>query len=105
MSNKDHKYHLYRRVNIGNPIIRDGKVLGKKKFIVFRCMKPNCSHYVTPPLLEGKIAECSRCHEPFVCDKASKHLANPHCIDCAQKKKKDIMGSTLDFIKELENDR
>jgi hypothetical protein len=96
--------HLYRRVDIGKPLIKEGRVVGKKKYIIYRCLKPACTHTVIPELLEGKIAECSRCHEEFICDKSSKLLKEPHCSDCTQKRKPDAMESTLKFVEDLAND-
>lgn len=93
--------HKYKRINIGAPIYKDGKVIGRKDYPVYRCTKPDCKHYVRPELLEGKIAECGRCESSFVCDKSSKNLAEPHCSGCTNKKK-DVMNSTMKFIEDLE---
>ena len=72
--------HKYRRINIGR----------KKEYLVMQCV--DCSHY-TPMsgktaciMLEGKIARCSRCDEPFQLDRSALTMANPHCSSCTNKK-------------------
>ncbi len=75
--------HSYRRKALG----KDGH------YIVYACTKPHCTHYVVPSLLDGKMAECPRCGEPFILGKSSLSLAVPHCDACTVKK--DTMGEEL----------
>ena len=46
--------HYYRRVRMGKD----------KKYVVFRCILPNCSHYVPKELAIGRQAVCWKCHRP-----------------------------------------
>lgn len=75
---KDH-YHIYKRINLSKA----------GKHIVYRCMKPDCSHFLREELVVNRIAECPRCHNPFKLTKALMHKkVNPHCPDCTQRKVK-----------------
>ncbi len=64
------------------------QILGNKKYVVFKCVKPGCSHYVPYDLVEGKVCECNRCGERMVMNKRAISLAKPYCDNCAGKKKK-----------------
>lgn len=57
---KKHKVHKYRKVNIGR----------KEPYIVYRCMLPDCSHYLPESLIEGKKSICWRCGKEFVMTRA-----------------------------------
>lgn len=62
--------------------------LGRKGYIVFKCVKAGCAHYIGSSLAEGRVCECNRCGERMVMDKRAIRLAKPYCDDCAGKKKK-----------------
>jgi len=89
--------HLYRRV------------LLKTKYIM-KCQKLGCAHYVhmnskfSVPILKGQIAECNRCHEPFVLDKRALQMERPCCPDCVKHKTetKEKVKSAEEFFNELE---
>lgn len=76
--------HKYKKINLG----RNGK-----EYLVYRCMKPDCSHYVPIAMAEGKLAECNRCEQPFIISKVQltgssmKPMTRPHCNDCIDRKK------------------
>lgn len=76
--------HRYKKVNLGT----DGK-----KYEVYRCQKPACSHYISLTLAEGKLCECNRCHEPMIIGKvqlngsSGRAMSRPHCNECVQKKR------------------
>lgn len=74
--------HRYKRVNL----TRDPE---KKEYLVLKCTKPVCSHYVPLTLALGKLCECNRCGDAFVLDKVSVQLALPHCLECTKRKKTD----------------
>lgn len=66
--------HLYKRTKLTNKT-------------VYRCMKPDCSHFLHKELVVGKMAECPRCHEPFILSKANmSERTYPHCENCTEKK-------------------
>jgi hypothetical protein len=75
--------HKYKKMDIGS----DGN-----KYIVYRCMKPTCNHYIPVTLSEGKLCECNRCENPMVISKATlvhsagKPMTRPHCNDCIKRK-------------------
>lgn len=76
--------HRYKKVNLS----RDGQ-----PYIVYKCTKPTCTHYVPIELAEGKLCECNKCGEPMLITKATLHgssnrpLAKPHCSNCVTRKK------------------
>ena len=90
--------HRYKKVQIG----------GTKKdpYLVYKCVKAGCSHYVPLPLAEGTMSECNRCHEPMIMGKvqltgsSGKAMARPHCQDCIKSKKKEVVANIEDFLKE-----
>jgi hypothetical protein len=91
--------------------------LARKKdtppYLVYVCVKQYCSHHIRVELVDGKLAECNRCEEPFIMNLAKlKHgdrlVVRPHCDICTktptrfiEKKKKlessidDLMNSVL----------
>ena len=90
MSNRAPNHlHKYKRVNL----TRDPT---KKEYLVLKCMKPVCSHYVPLNLALGKLCECNRCGDAMVIDKVSITLALPHCTDCTKRKK--VNEETVDLV-------
>src|SRR5678809_721490 len=89
--------HRYKKVNLG----QNGKT-----YLVYRCMKPACTHYVPVMVSEGKLCECNRCGEPMVISKltlqgsASRALAKPHCPNCTKSRKDDSgdIAAIADFL-------
>jgi len=66
--------HQYMRVTLG------------KDYVVFRCMKPGCTHYIDIKLAPNRLCECNRCGEPMVLGKYAMSLVRPHCDNCIEKK-------------------
>lgn len=87
--------HKYKRVNL----TRDP---AKKEYLVFRCTKPLCSHYVPVTLALGKLCECNRCGDAMVIDKVSVGLALPHCPACTKRKQsnEEAVDIVAQFLKE-----
>lgn len=87
--------HRYKKINIGN-----GK--SGRDFIVFKCMRPACTHYIPVHLSEGKLCECNRCNEPMLLTKAAMQLTKPHCINCVKRTKKaDEVAKIAEFLSEV----
>ena len=70
--------HKYRRV-------RQGK---DKKYIIFKCIEPQCSHFIRKDMIEGKLSSCNSCDSPFIIDKYAMLLAKPKCVSCRTRKDK-----------------
>ena len=91
--------HRYKKVNLG----RNGK-----DYLVYKCVKPVCSHYIPLHLAEGKMCECNRCGEPMVITKLVMNgsqggpMARPHCIDCTKKKVETDVTSINEFLEGTE---
>lgn len=68
--------HKYQRVDIA-------KTPGKS-YPVFKCVLPQCSHYITPELVVGKETICWRCDEVFLLTVDLARLVRPHCKDCTR---------------------
>ncbi len=69
--------------------------------MVFTCTKPACNHHIPVHRAIGKIAECNRCHNPFVIDKETVQLAKPHCQDCIERKTKPEIDALADLLKDM----
>jgi hypothetical protein len=90
--------HRYRKVNLG----RRPRV----KYLVYKCIKPACSHYVPMHLAEGQLCECNRCGQPMIIGKiqltgsSQEPMARPHCVDCIKRRKTDetTVAAITDFL-------
>lgn len=86
-----HKIHKYRRVNIANK---------PREYYVYRCMLPNCNHYVKDVLILGKSSICWSCKIPFV---IVKEKMKPICEDCRARKNSNLLDDedekALSFLK------
>ncbi len=67
-------HHKYKRTKLS------------KTYIVYKCEKPGCTHYISPALITGKLAECWRCGDVFVIKQKHLELARPHCDNCTNSK-------------------
>jgi hypothetical protein len=78
-------------------------VLGKD-YVIYKCMKPACSHYIASTLVAGKMAECWRCGNTFIVTgdmvRKGKEMLKLHCKECtnARKPKADIVDDILTRI-------
>lgn len=83
--------HRFQRVNLGKETYdRKTKTYKKEKYIVFRCIKPGCPHYIRQRLLLNRVAECNICGEPFIISKQAVLMAKPHCANCTKRKPSTI---------------
>jgi len=73
--------HKYKRTSIG-----------RKKYVVYKCILPLCTHYIEKSLVEGKLAICNKCDKPMVMTKHAMTLAKPHCLDCTNRKVKVVVS-------------
>ena len=82
----NHKIHKYKKVNLAKS--------KAKPYIVYRCMLPNCSHYVTEKMVLGRISLCWSCNHPFV---IGAFRAKPICFNCKDQKK-GVDNSSVETI-------
>lgn len=70
---KNEHTHQYQRVE-----------LGKKGFIVYKCRKPGCTHYIQEGLAVDRMTECCDCHEVFTItqDHINKKRIRLRCRNC-----------------------
>lgn len=88
-----HKIHKYKRINISSR---------EKPYYVYKCMLPNCSHYMPPHLVIGKYSLCWKCDESFIMLRSSAKLAKPYCGSCGGKNtKKEPQEKIETLLKEL----
>ena len=73
MIRKEKHLHSYKKVNIGNK---------DRPFIVYKCTKLNCSHYIRPEFIEGKLSECPRCDSAYVITRNDLRNVTLHCDKC-----------------------
>ena len=55
---------------------------------VYRCL--HCSHYLLPEMLEGQLALCNKCEEPFEISASAARLTKPVCDRCRKGKRMDF---------------
>jgi ribosomal protein S27AE len=72
--------HRYKKVNLATT--------PHKEYLVYRCILPNCNHYLQPALLIGKQASCPRCGEEYIIAADLARLTKPHCRKCTAGKEK-----------------
>jgi len=91
--------HRYKKINIG---------VNGKEFLVYRCTKPSCTHYVRLDMAEGRLCECNRCGEPMVIGRetltksSGKPMTFPHCSDCIKRKVADNVDAIQAFLEGME---
>lgn len=61
--------HRYRRAVLG------------KDYVVYKCVLPDCTHYLSEQFIIGKKNLCWRCNEPHI---ITRKLAKPHCVKCTK---------------------
>jgi hypothetical protein len=66
---KSQHVHKYKRVKI------------KNSFVVYRCMLPDCPHWIFPDLLPNRKSIC-KCGKEFIISMECSKLAEPKCDDC-----------------------
>jgi hypothetical protein len=88
--------HLYRRVNLARTYGKDKP----RPYYVLQCKKIDCTHHIPLRLAKGKIAECGRCHNPFILTPEALELAEPHCAECVVRKNKPVLQDIGEFLKD-----
>lgn len=92
--------HKYKKINLSKT---------DKEYLVYRCQKPMCSHYIPIKLAAGKMCECNRCGEPMILDKTQLTgsggypMTNPHCIECKGSKKTNELAKIAKFLENIGN--
>lgn len=82
--------HRYKKINIGG--------FGRPPFLVYKCTKPVCSHYVRVNLAEGKLCECSKCGEAMIIGKVTLTQTNPHCLNCIKRRRPKDVETITEFL-------
>lgn len=89
--------HRYKKINLSR---KKGE-----EYLVYKCMKPACSHYLPMNLAEGKLCECNKCGEPMIITKETlthsnggNPMAKPHCTACVKRKKNPDMEAIVAFL-------
>ena len=87
--------HRYKKVNLN----RSGGL-----YLVYKCVKPMCSHYLPVNLAEGQLCECNKCGETMIITKkvlthsSNKPMARPHCPNCVRSKNAKDVAAIAAFI-------
>lgn len=96
MSKPANHLHRYKKANLSND--------SDKEYLVYKCIKPACTHYVPLILAEGKLCECNRCGEPMLISKATLHgssnkpMSKPHCPNCIKRKENKDVAAIAEFL-------
>lgn len=79
--------HQYKRIKIGK----------KKDYVVYRCMRSGCSHYIAAAFIEGKQSVCWSCDSPFTITHKLLRI-KPLCEDCKEMRKKGQRAQPIENI-------
>lgn len=86
--------HRYKKVNLSS----------SGEYLVYKCVKPACTHYVPIQLAEGTLCECNRCGDPMIITKSvlvhsgNRPMAKPHCPNCIVRKNAKDVTAIADFL-------
>lgn len=68
---------------------------------IFRCTKPDCTHYNTKEMITGKRAECPVCHGTFILSTDSLRRAEPRCLSCQTGKKGETARKAFNILADV----
>lgn len=79
MGKKPLHFHEYLKTKIG------------KDYVVYKCRLPGCSHYISPILVVGRLAQCPICGNVYTITRVmvrNGHMMRlPHCNKCTRGKR------------------
>jgi hypothetical protein len=75
MSRWGHDVHRYVKFNYKKP----------GTATLWRCILPNCGHYVVDKLVIGRQSICNRCNHVFEMKLSNLTQKKPHCLVCTKK--------------------
>jgi hypothetical protein len=58
--------------------------IGKNSYVVYRCVLPDCTHYLSESLIGGKESICWRCGDICVIPRGGRIPKRPHCEKCTK---------------------
>lgn len=73
---------------------------------IYRCIAPDCPHYIQKKLLLGKYGQCPECGNQFILDREKLLRAKPKCDFCSDTKKSRTLkqiASAVEENKELQD--
>jgi hypothetical protein len=76
--------HQYRRQKIGKA----------KNYIIYRCMRPGCAHYIAEDFIEGRRSICWRCDEEFTITHKLLRI-KPVCEKCKLARKEGVRAQPI----------
>lgn len=94
---------MVKKIHTGAHKYRRSKLSRGTGTIVYRCVLPDCSHYILPHLLKGRKSVCWRCrpeHE-FVIEREHERMAKPHCSKAIVRKNKISDTDIEDILKDV----
>ena len=83
---KDH-IHQYEKVK-----------WGAKQTVIWKCMLPDCSHYLHVEFIMGKLCRCFKCGRTFEMTTAKLLRKRPKCDDCQHKSGQGVKGKREDKV-------
>ena len=86
MKNSNEHVHKYQLITLGGTRVvkKDGQKHIEKcsGYIVFKCMIPNCTHFISKDLVIGRKSICWKCNEPVVLNTENTRLKKPTHVEC-----------------------
>lgn len=66
----------------------------------YRCVDPDCKHYIEVQYIIGKRIGCFRCHKPCLADRMQCVRNNKilTCIECSNKKQAAVIGNARNVV-------
>ena len=90
----EHKVHKYLRVKTN-----------KNETVIYRCVLPGCTHYITEEFIIGRECLCWRCKEEvtFVIQGRMKYRTRPYCDLHKKDKVEEVVPSNVvdDLLKRV----
>jgi hypothetical protein len=81
--------HIHKYIN---------KKLGTKGYRIYKCVLPNCTHFIAENLVIGRQSICWRCDAVFIITKLHK---KPHCNDCIKGHKQEVDDGLLQHFENI----
>lgn len=68
---------------------------------IYRCNHPQCSHFTSRELAEGKLALCTQCKNEFILTWDQLKNRAPRCLNCSKSKKAQSHRASKSFVDDI----
>lgn len=71
---------------------------------IFRCILPNCAHFLYEPMIVGRISLCNRCGESYEITPKSTRAKKMHCEACSRDRYNRVKVNKLEIPTSIDRD-